>query len=257
MFDAVQAKQVWTVDIASRITRVEFAFAPDRHGLAAVASGSDRVRILDAESGRLKCDIVDAKASLSMPALSADGRRLAAWCSGTQRIRIFDIERSELIKTASPQCMVSGLCLAPDGKTVAAISAVPLLIPIESEENPRYLNSVFGGMSGRFSPDGSTLAVASRAMAVQLLDVKSASSLPASPRDVLTPWPVEFTENGDRLLVEGFQSWTVIRSRRDQSQCFIWVWHETMLFSASDRAAVSPDRSLIARCTAGRKDKSN
>jgi RNA polymerase sigma factor (sigma-70 family) len=260
MYDAARAVEIWRRDVALPVNRVEIAFAPDRHVLAAVASGSEVVRILDAETGTLKCEIFDRNGSLSMPALSADGRRLTAWCATTHRIRVWDVAKRELVKTASPRCMVSGLCLAPDGKTVVAISAVPVVVPIETDGEPRFLNCVFGGMSGRFSPDGVTLAVASQAMAVQLLDVKSASSQPASPKDVLSPWPVVFADNGERLLAGGFQSWTDYPLREGEAPRRLSPGHgehEKVLFSASDRAAVSPDRSLIARCTAGKEEKSD
>ncbi len=261
MLDATNATEIWHAEIAPDFQRVDLAISQDGKRIATVVGGSDRIQVLDVETGRVQTEIADSGATLSLPTLSADGRRVAAWCSTTQRIRIWNVGERQLARSVKPQCLVTGLSLAPDGSAVAAFSSrsSPVLWPVNPDGRPRAFDGVFGGVLGQFSTNGDLLAVASMLMAVQLVEPKAAWALPPSPRDVMPPRPVAFVETGNRLLVEGFQAWIDYPLRGDDPPSGFSPGigqHETTgVMAAAVRAAISPDRTLIARCTRGDQEK--
>jgi len=116
-----------------------------------------------------------------------------------------------------------------------------------------------GGVTGRFSPDGALLAVANRCGVVQLFDARTGRSQrpavtdqQAGPGEVSNPVPVAFSPDGQRLLVLGFQSWQEFALAEDRHP---WVFvpgnrSGEPILEAGYVTAVSPDRSVVARCTA-------
>jgi WD40 repeat protein len=76
--------------------------------------------------------------------------------------------------------------------------------------------------------------------------------------DVQIPRPITFGPDGRRLLTEWSQSWAEYSTMGDDGpRWFIpgYGEHETWITLGADRAAVSPDRTLIARCTAAKKNE--
>jgi RNA polymerase sigma factor (sigma-70 family) len=251
------ATELWRFDLTSPSV-VELAFSANGRQLAAVASGSDRICFVDAISGRPGRDLVDPGSALSLVTVSDDGKRVAGWCATSHRIRIWDVANRKLLTSIVPDSLVNGLAIAPDGKTLASFAPNrPITLWSVEDGTKRGDVHVFRGFLGRFSANGAVLAVATRAMAIQLVDVASGAVVPNSPDDLFAAHPVAFTGHGSRLLVEKFQSWCDYPLGSDESPRGIDPGMgplEEFLLSAGDRAALSPDRSLIARCTAGNRD---
>lgn len=262
MIDTASASERWRTDVGVATERLDLAFAANGRRLAAVATGSDRMRIFDADTGRGGRELIDSKSTLSLPTLSADGRRLAAWCSTTQRIRVWDADDRELVNTIEPRSLITGLAMTPDGTSVVAFASrgPAVLWPVERNSRKivgKVVADVYSGTLGRFSPDGAVLAVATQQMAVQLVDMQT-GTLPASPKNVFASRPVAFASDGGRLLLEGFQSWIDYPLRVDESPRGYVPGKgpdESGVLAGADRAAVSPDRTLIARCTRGKKEE--
>ena len=173
---------------------------------------------------------------------------------------MWDLEKRQVVQNLHPNFPITELAFAPTGDAMIGFNTnrVPVRWPIRSKEPPCLLPEVAGSVHGRFSPKGDVIAVATQSGTVQLVDSRTAGSMPGSPRDVFTPKPVAFAADGRRLLTEGFQSWTDYSTTGDHSSHGFSPGmgpHETMLMPAGERASVSPDQSLIARYTAGREKK--
>lgn len=258
VFDVTSASEMWRADISTAPKSVDVAISSDCKHLAAVVSGSDRIKLFDLVTGVSNTELVDSSAALSLPTLSADGRRLAVWCSTSQRIRVWDLVSRKLVFTADPKSSIAGLAITPDGQSVAGFSPsrAVMMWAIGQDAAPKTLNEAAGALCGRFTADSAVLAVATQAMTIQLVNVQTGQSLPGSPRDVLIPKPIGFATDGGSLLVQEFQSWLECSIGSDDSARRINPGRgasETYLVSAADRAAISPDHTLIARCTANRR----
>jgi WD40 repeat protein len=265
LIQAATATELWRVPVAPG-SRVDAALCAAAKRIVAIPAGADRARILDLATGRTEGELVDPGARLNLATLSADGRRLAAWCSERQKVRVWDLDGRNPVRTIDPGSSVAGLAFSPDGEDVLVFAGArcPTLWPVAAAAKPRGLDNAFGGVAGRFSPDGTTLAVANPYGVVQLFDARTGRlSRPAvvdsqaGPGELLPPVPTAFSPDGQRLLVRGFQSWQEYTLTGDVHP---WVFvpggrpREQSLKGMEFRTTVAPDRSLVARCTAERTD---
>jgi WD40 repeat protein len=236
------AAEMWSLEVASMTERLELSFDSTGGKLAVVVAGSGRIRVVHAGSGRLASELNDSSGALSMSALSGDGQRLAAWCSKSQQVRVWDLSKRQLVQNLKPSFPIEELAFAPTGDAVIGFNKTrpPVRWPIRSKEPPQMLPEVAGGILGRFSPNGSVLAVATQSGTVQLVDSRTAGSLPGSPREVFTPKPVAFAADGGRL-VTGFQSWTDYSTTgNDEQLALSGRGHTNDADAAGERASVSP-----------------
>ncbi|HKB05018.1 MAG TPA: sigma-70 family RNA polymerase sigma factor [Gemmataceae bacterium] len=261
LIDSRTATDVWRAGLPADM-RVELAFAPTGRNVAVLGTGSDRVRVLDMRTGTVEAELADPGATLSSPTFSGDGSRLAAWRADRRRVRVWDLAARRVVHTIGPwSAGVVGLAFAPDGEVVAGFSGTPgprathvVLGPaVPPGGENQFLYDGVGGTAGRFSPDGGLLAVATHTGAVQLFDPKSRQRLTGTAGDPELPRPVAFSGDGSRLLVQGFQRWLEYPLTTDDPPRVFNPGagpNEAWLLGAGDRAVVSPDRTMIARCTA-------
>src|SRR5262245_48338280 len=76
LLDTVSTKEVWRTPVPPG-TNVDLALCSAGRA-AIIPAGSDRIRVVDLATGRPEGELVEAGTRLSLPALSADGRRVAA-----------------------------------------------------------------------------------------------------------------------------------------------------------------------------------
>jgi WD40 repeat protein len=114
------------------------------------------------------------------------------------------------------------------------------------------------GRTGQFSPDGSLVAVGSDLGVVQLLDSRTGLDHPTGPSEVFGPTPVAFGPDGDRVLLEGWSRWIDSPTGGEGVPRLIdpGVAAEDRgnVFAAPQRAALSPDRTVVVRFTAVNPD---
>jgi RNA polymerase sigma factor (sigma-70 family) len=257
LIDTRTAADDWRAGLPATSARYELAFAPSGRTLAVVGTGSDRVRVLDRRTGRLEGELLDSKASLSLPTFSADGSRLATWRADKRSVQVWDVAAQRVDRTIAFPTTLVGQALSPDGEVLAGFQGpnAVMLTPARAEGVSSRLCAI-GGAAGRFSPDGELLAIATHTGAVELLNVKTGRVVAASPCDPELPRPVAFSSDGRRLLVEGFQRWVEYPLAGDDPPRVFEPGkgpNDVSILSAADRAALSPDRTVIARCTTNDK----
>jgi RNA polymerase sigma factor (sigma-70 family) len=255
LHDADSLAERWRTTVGTGAEKVELAFAGGGSRLAVVPAKSERVSVFDVTTGRLDGELTDTGV-LSTPTFSNDGKRLAAWSAEAKCIRVWDVRERKIVHSIEPRYALCSLAFSPEGDAVVGFSKNSPAVrwPLREGAKAHLFRDVFGGFHGRFSPDGTVLAVATESGTVQLLDTRDAESLPSSPKHVLTPVAVDFRANGKRLLVENFQSWEEYPLESEGVARLVSPGigpHEKVIKSAGDRAAVSPDGSVVARCTAG------
>src|SRR5262249_42201489 len=121
LIDTAAGIDLWQAD-APAGGRVDLAFSPAGGRIAVVAAGTDRVRLLDEDTGRAAGDLVDGSAALSMPTFSADGKRLATWCATNHWVRVWDVTTRRVSMTITPGNPIAGLVLSPSGEHVAGFA---------------------------------------------------------------------------------------------------------------------------------------
>jgi WD40 repeat protein len=254
VFSTASANERWRADVPAA-DRVEVAFAPSGDRVATIATGSGRADLFDARTGRPEITLNDPRGSLSQPAFSNNARLLAFWCSTNQRVRVWDLESRELIHSIKPNQPLCGFAFAPDAEAIIGFSSntVAIRFPIRVGERPQGSDTAMA-VSGVVSPDGSSIAVASRFGPVQILDAQGVRAIAGSGRDVLPPNTTGFSKAGDRLLVEGFQSWMEYPTNGDDLPRIYAPGSAPGEFvgAIGDRAALSADRKWMARYSAGR-----
>jgi RNA polymerase sigma factor (sigma-70 family) len=256
LMNAASAIETWRSGV-SEVERMEVAFVGDR--LAVLAYGTDRVRLFDTATGANAGDLVEPNGKLTFSSVSTDGKTLAVWQSMTDRIRIWDVPSRQVVRTIDPPFAPVGLAVSPDGSQVAVFTKYrgADLYPARTAGESRRVH-VMGGVAGRFSADGSILAVGSPFGAIQLMDAKTGLPRPSSVSEVKVPTPLAFHTDGGRLLLEGWMRWLDCPATGDGATRVIAPGAgpaERAVMSAPDRAALSPDRRTMVRCTAIDPDK--
>ena len=248
LIDTAAGVDLWQAE-APTGGRVDLAFSPAGGRIAVVVAGSDRVRLLDQETGRGVGELVDRDAALSMPTFSADGKRLATWCANNQWVRVWDASARRVSTTVSSGYPVAALVLSPNGEHVAVFAGPrsPTLWPAGAGAKKRVLESM-GGVCGQFSPDGRLLAVATAYGVVQVFDATTGKFHALSQNQVLAPTPTAFGPD-DRLLADGYVRWLEYPSTGDDPPRVFEQGMPLNWFSsgAADSGCMSRDRTLLAR----------
>jgi hypothetical protein len=144
------------------------AFSPDGRTLASADDRSDSITLWDVPSRTRSKALPIGSMHVEALAWSAEGRWLVVGRDvETQGVVLFDVATGRSRKLAPPDPgLVTGLACAPDGKTLATRHAnlgVVLWDLATGKQWHRLDNSKVGsGETIAFSPDGGTLAVASK-----------------------------------------------------------------------------------------------
>jgi WD40 repeat protein len=220
----------------------QMAFSNDGTTLAMVEN--NRVlRIHAAESGN---EIKQFTAAPNqnfgfLTVLSSDGRRIVA--SGYGPIFVWDVPSGrELWKgdPTAPQQQLLHAVFAPDGRTLACVSANQVLIlEIVSRqerlriERPQNAAKAFVPQALTFSPDGNVLAIATATGEVFLHDVATGKEIGQFNGHRGAVYALAFSPD-NRLLASGGADTTVI------------VWDAASLIKKNRPAAASPTEAEVA-----------
>lgn len=250
VFNAASAAQQWLAEVPGAHA-VEVAFVGgDR--LAVLRTEADRVRLFDLATGTPADELVEAGAKMTFPAVSADGRTLAVWLPLRNRVRVWDLTERRIVHTFEPRFPPSGLDVAPDGSQLAVFTQWrgAALWDARITGKPRDVQGT-GGEVGRFSADGSVLAVVSGDLGVvELADAKTGALVPTSPGETPGLLPVSFRPDGRRLLLQALMRWLDCPTAGDDPAQVISPGPapgEKYTLPAAERAALSDDRTLLAR----------
>jgi RNA polymerase sigma factor (sigma-70 family) len=257
LIHAATAVERWRA-IVSEGESIEVAFGP-RDRLAVLATGTDRVRLYDLGSGTPVDELVEAGTKMTLPTISADGRTMAVWLPLKNRVRVWDLAEHRIVHTIVSQFPLLGLAVAPDGSRVAGFTewSGGALWDARVPSEPRWFGSGVPSHVGLFSADGSVLAVATIQRAtydtqqgvIQLINPKTGQPTAASPAEPNAPVPLAFRPDGGRVLLEGMMRWLDYPTFGDDPPQMIAPGFPADLCwsAAGDRAALSPDRTLLAR----------
>ncbi|NUQ61628.1 MAG: protein kinase [Pirellulales bacterium] len=212
----------WTIETLGHRGKVHtLAFSPD-NSLLAASSVDDAVRLWDGSTGKLVRMLIGAGPAIDW---SPDGKQLAT--SGPHgSIRIWNPRSGRLLKTLRGLLPVQSIAWSPDGKSVATASGSDpfegfpshrrvLVWELESGRNQEIEATVegksrswlaVGGTELKWSPDGTTLAIAGANGKVFQWGRKTASILrgfPAPDQSGYSHSHVDWSPDGKLLLVAG------------------------------------------------------
>lgn len=200
-------QQLTTIDNRSEVTSI--VFSPDGR-LLAYGSKDNRVRLWDAESGRLLKTFERHTQPVTSVAFSADSLMLASG-SEDQTIRLWDVASQTFLRTFEGHAdVVKSLAFHPDGKLLASSAnggAIRLWNIHDSEQfgkpfqwQVQNINTV------AFSPDGSLLATGSSDLKIRLWNTQSFKMY--KPRMKCTKYQhvssLDFSPNS-KILASGFR----------------------------------------------------
>ncbi len=193
--------------VVSPVSSVKFS--PDGGVLA--VGGYQKVRLLDAHSGRVIVELTGHADAVRSIAFSPDGKKLAAAGGDPQRegeIKIWDLESYRSISTLKghKDCIYS-VAWSPDGKLIATGSYDKMikLWDVESGKELRNLQDHIDAVFAvAFSPDGKRLASASQDRTVKIWDVATGKRLYtlSNASDGLTS--LAWSPAGDELAAVGY-----------------------------------------------------
>lgn len=262
LIHAATAVERWRADVPGAES-VEVAFGP-RDRLAVLATGTDRVRLYDIGAGTPVDELVEPGAKMTLPTVSDDGRTMGVWLPLKNRVRVWDLAERRIVHTIDPKdspATLVGLAVAPNGSQVALFSRSNH-VALWDARSPREPKSTwFMATQGYYSADGTTLAVATNCPqdydnqvgAIQLIDSKTGQPTPLSQPEPEGPLPLAFRADGGRVLLQEPMQWLDCPTFGDGPSRAISPGagpRERDLLPAEWRAALSPDRTVLARVTA-------
>jgi WD40 repeat protein len=199
LWDAATGNELRTLD-GHRGNVLAVAFSPDGGRLAG-ATEDLAVLVWEVDSGKVERTLRGQKSQATAVAFSPDGKSLA---SAGNDLKVWDVEQGKdrLTLPGWPSRVRSTISFSPDGKVLAwgHDQVITLLDAASGEELPGPLSA------GHFfhlavSPDGKTLAAATRDRKLEIRDVASGEklqTLSGFSRDIL---PMNFSPDGKRLAV--------------------------------------------------------
>jgi RNA polymerase sigma factor (sigma-70 family) len=252
--DPATGQVAWSAGIQAGESKIELAVSPDR--VAVVYPGSESIALFDLATGKPAPPIA-AGAVPSVPAFSRDGHFMAVWLpvgkiGGT--VRVWDVRNRALVHSQEPRTKsaVDGLALSPDGRELVAFTSLGPSVWSLTKGVGQVFTDAMGGRRGVFSPNGKCLAVANELGTVQLFDARTGRTDPRTPAEVEPPQSLAFDKTGSRLMVEGWMRWSEYPTTGDGPPVTFEPGvgaNEPYYSQAGDRAAVSPDRTRMVRCT--------
>ena len=210
---------------------VGLAFSPDSKTLAS-ASYDGTLKTWDLTTGKERATLGEYRGCLGYVAFSPDGKTLASGAIGSPvdlpdlgDVRLWDVATGNIrttlkentddlliddLLTGAAGEYIHSVAFSPDGKTLAAMNGDVTLWDLATnkeratltghtkEDKETSVYPVYDVMSVAFSPDGKTLAAASRDMTVKVWDVATArrSTLSGHTHAV---YSVSFSPDGKTL----------------------------------------------------------
>ena len=190
-----------------RVSASSTAISPDGRTLAFESGRGGGLRLLDLASGRVRM-LADPQGDFGVGAFSPDGRTLSTW-DEDKTLVFWDVHTGAVAQTFELPAASGRQVFSPDGDTLYTAGADPtamiwdlagdrrLLRPFRAEIHPRTTPPAFAT-----SPDGRTLAVATRDGRVDLIDAETlrrTGGFEAFPGRSL--FAIEYSPDGRRLAV--------------------------------------------------------
>jgi len=195
------------VPVVSPVSSVKFS--PDGSVLA--VGGFQRVRLVDANSGKVLAELTGHADAVRSLAFSPDGKMIAAAGGFPQRegeIKIWDLQSRQLIRTLKGHTdSIYSIAWSPDGKLIASGSydkMVKLWDVVSGKEARNLQDHIDAVFAVAFSPDGKHLASASQDRTVKIWDIATGKRLYtlSDASDGLTT--LAFSPAGDKLAAAGY-----------------------------------------------------
>lgn len=246
LWDLQSGKLIRQFDITRRWQDVSYlVFTGDSKTLAAGERGE--IRLLDVSSGTGQQSLPSSDRDL-VPASSPDGLTLAT-SSHFGRIILWDLARLSLkLPTLGHNYPISSIAISPNGKTIATTSYYEptRLWNRTTGICTRLLQDRGAAMSSAFSPDSSTLALATHQM-INTLDVQTGKCL-SETRDSSSNFfsAVAYSPDGKWLVAESMHApYTFLWDARTGKLARTLV-RGTKIQSRGACVAISPDSRLLA-----------
>jgi RNA polymerase sigma factor (sigma-70 family) len=212
-------------------------FTADGKGLV-VAATDETVRVFDSTTGKETGNLEPNK---DRPHWARFISPSAVVLAGTNHVERWDLKKNVRVwKTPGLFPQGTGLELSPDGKRVAHVSRLVILIDAETgKELPTRKQLNWDCTSARFSPDSKVLAVTDAAGTVALLDATTGDALPQSPDPLGFVGNLTFSADGKRLSAVAGEKWvrwdlTAVESRAEALAAFTCL-------SPDGRVGIRPD----------------
>lgn len=250
--ETVTGRVLWKNAVRGESRKIELAVGG--RFVAVTGDKPGTISIYDVNRGDLVRELhLGSDAVVELPVISANSEKLAVWQSNRSEVHVWDLATGSLLQSVETKAALHSMIVAPDGSEVVGFSQLgPTVWSTRPGEAKSRLRDAMGGQSGTFAADGKRLAIATRSGVIQLLDPGTGNAESLSPAEVLVPQPVSFTPDGSRLIVEGWMRWSEYDPGDAAATRTIdpgAVSTEPYLLSAPDRAAISPDRKRVVRCS--------
>jgi WD40 repeat protein len=187
-----------------------YHFSPDGKFLA-IAAGTDgevALPVFDTATGDVVVTIRDPGKAIRAAAVSVRRVRVATMARigrDSDTVALWDGTNGKLVRRLGTSGEYSnGVAISPDGKCLAFADLTRRELKIVNLSDGQEISRARypeGVATLAYSPDGSTLAVATRRHGVTLLDAATLKPLPLSADDLGDVWTMQFTGGGTRLLV--------------------------------------------------------